>query len=96
MAGRLIIMASTFERLQTILTNKFSVPAEKINPDAALDSLGLDSLDLIEVLFEVEEEFNIRIPQDGGSALRTATVQDIVDSIEKMLALEGAKQEPTE
>jgi acyl carrier protein len=78
-------MPTTFEALQSILTDKFSVPAEKIRPDALLESLGLDSLDLIEVLFEVEEAFDIRVPQEGGSALKTATVQDIVDSIDKML-----------
>ncbi|MGZ7042412.1 MAG: phosphopantetheine-binding protein [Thermoanaerobaculia bacterium] len=78
-------MPTTIERLQGILTNKFSVPAEIVKPDALLDTLGLDSLDLVEVLFEVEEVFNIRVPQET-SALKTATVQDIVDSIDKALA----------
>jgi acyl carrier protein len=85
-------MPTTIERLQTILTTKFSVPAEKVQGDAALDTLGLDSLDLIEVLFEVEEEFDIRVPQEGGSALRTATVQDIVDSIDRALAAPSVPQ----
>jgi acyl carrier protein len=78
-------MPTTFETLQSILINKFSVSAETIRPDARLETLGLDSLDLIEVLFEVEEVFDIRVPQEGGSALRTATVQDIVESIDKLL-----------
>jgi acyl carrier protein len=76
-------MPTTIEQLQVILTDKFSVPADKVYPEALLDTLGLDSLDLIEVLFEVEERFGIRIGQDGSSALKTATVQDIVESIEK-------------
>jgi acyl carrier protein len=84
--------ATTFERVQEILTKKFHVAEEKVQPDATLESLALDSLDLIEVLFEVEEEFNIRIPQDGASAVRTATVQEIVDSIEKLIAQEGVPQ----
>jgi acyl carrier protein len=85
-------MPTTIDRLQTILTNKFSVPAENVRPDALLETLGLDSLDLIEVLFEVEDEFNIRVPQEGGSALKTATVQDIVDSIESVLTTEAVAQ----
>jgi acyl carrier protein len=89
-AGKLI-MPTTIERLQTILTEKFSVDADKVRPDATLDTLGLDSLDLIEVLFEVEEEFDIRVPQES-SALRTATVQDIVDSIEKAIAPKEVSQ----
>jgi len=83
-------MQTAFERVQNILTTKFHVPAEIITPDATLDSLHLDSLDLIEVLFEVEEEFKIRVPQDGGAALLTATVGDIVDSIERAQAAEPA------
>ena len=79
---------TTLEQLQVLLTNKFSVPPEKVQLDARLDTLGLDSLDLIEVLFEVEEEFKIRVPQDGGAALLTATVGDIVDSIERAQAEE--------
>ena len=77
-------MPTTFERVQKILTTKYSVPAEQITAEATLESLELDSLDLIEMLFEVEEEFGIRIPQDGATAIRTATVQDIINNIETL------------
>ena len=76
---------TTFKRIQSILTDKFSVPAENITPEARLDSLGLDSLDLIELLFEIEEAFDIRVPQDGASAIRTATVQDMIDNVDKLV-----------
>ena len=79
-------MSSTFERLQSLLQEKYSIEPERVTPETTFESLNLDSLDLIEMLFEVEDEFNIRVPQDGGSALRVAKVQDIVDSIDRMLA----------
>jgi acyl carrier protein len=79
-------MATTFERFRTILITRFSVDAAIIAPEAKLDTLGLDSLDVIEVLFEVEDEFEVRIPQDGGSALKMITVQDIVDTIDRVKA----------
>jgi acyl carrier protein len=85
-------MPTVFERIQTILMEKFHVPQEKIRPDATLESLGLDSLDLIEVLFEVEEAFNIRVPQDGAAAVKAATLQDIIDNVEKLAAPEGVQQ----
>jgi len=85
-------MATTFERVQNVLTRKFSVPAENISPTSTLDSLGLDSLDLIEVLFEVEDEFNVRLPQDGGSGIKTATIQDVIDTIEKLRVEGGGVQ----
>ena len=83
-------MSSTFDRLQALMQKKYSVEPERVTPEATLESLGLDSLDLIELLFEVEEEFNIRVPQDGGSELRTATVQDIVDSVDRLVADGGS------
>ena len=75
-------MTTTFERVQTIFVKKYDLPAERITPEATLESLGLDSLDLIELLFEVEDEFNIRVPQEGGAAMRSATVQQIADSVD--------------
>ncbi len=79
---------ATFDRLKAILQKKYSLEDERITPESTLESLGLDSLDLIELLFEVEDEFNIRIPQEGGPSLRAATVRDIVDSVDKLLAEE--------
>ncbi len=77
-------MTTTLDRLRDILVRKYSVAVDTVTPASTLESLGLDSLDLVELLFEVEDEFHIRIPQDGGSALKTATVQDIIDSIQKL------------
>ena len=88
-------MSTVAEDLREILTEKFSVPAENIRPDAKLSELGLDSLDLIEVLFEVEEKFDIRIPQDGP-ALRTGTMQDLLETITQLVgAKEAAPQAQT-
>ncbi len=78
-------MATIIERVEKILVTKYSMAPERITPSATLESLGLDSLDLIELLFEVEDEFNVRVPQEGGSALKATTLQDIVDSIQKLL-----------
>jgi len=77
-----------FERVQAVLMKKYSLAADIITPESTLESLGLDSLDLIELLFDVEDEFGIRIPQDGGAALRTATIQDIINSVQKTLTPE--------
>jgi len=78
-------MTTIFERLQAIVAKKYSLDPATITPESTLESLGLDSLDLIELLFDVEDEFAIRVPQDGGSALKTATIQDIVESIRALV-----------
>ena len=78
-------MTTTLEAIRDILVKKYSLPRESINPDATLDSLKLDSLDLVETLFEVEDEFHIRVPQDGSINLKISTVQDIVDIVNRLL-----------
>lgn len=77
--------ATPFERVQAVLAKKYSLAPDAITPETTLESLGLDSLDLIELLFDVEDEFGIRIPQDGGAALKTATIQDIIDSVQTLV-----------
>ena len=84
-------MATIAETLRNILTEKFSVPEEKIRPDATLDSLGLDSLDLIEVLFEVEDAFNVRVPQEGA-AIKAATIQELLDTITQLVEQPAASE----
>ncbi len=79
-------MTTTLETVQEILVKKYSLPIERIKPEATLESLGLDSLDLIETLFEVEDEFHLRVPQDGSVDLKIATVQDIVNIIDRLVA----------
>jgi len=82
-------MPTTAETLETILVDKFSVRREAIRPEATLTELGLDSLDLIEVFFEVEETFNIRVPQDGAT-LRAATLQELLDTVTRLVEAEHA------
>lgn len=85
------MMPTVFDKVQAVITKKFSVPAENIRLDSTLESLGLDSLDLIDALFEIEDEFNVRLPQDA-SGVRTATIQDVVESIEKLQAAGAGEQ----
>lgn len=76
-------MTSTAGKLKSILTEKFSVPEERIQPDTKLEDLGLDSLDMIEVLFEVEDAFKISIPEDD-SVVRSATIREFLDAVERL------------
>jgi acyl carrier protein len=55
---------STFDAVATVLVDKFHVDAGKVQPEATLESLGLDSLALMEFVFAVEDRFDVRIPED--------------------------------
>jgi acyl carrier protein len=65
------------------------LPPEKRNLDAAdrLDDLGIDSLSAVEMIFDLEEKFDIQIPYNSNDA-RTEfeTVGSVVDAIQKYFA----------
>jgi len=63
-----------------ILAEKLNIKAEKIKPESNLtDDLGMDSFGAIEVMFEVEEKFGIRIEEDDMKDLHI--VKDVITYI---------------
>jgi acyl carrier protein len=72
-----------FEKVRDVLAKQFEVDPETITPDTnLLDDLGADSLDVVELIMSVEDEFGIVIDDDAASNL--LTVRQIVDFIEKL------------
>jgi acyl carrier protein len=70
-----------FEKVKKILIEKLSVNEADIKEDSSLvDDLGVDSLDLVELLMKFEEEFKIEISEEESQKI--LTVKDIVDFIE--------------
>lgn len=76
---------STFDRVKKILIEKLPDASEdKITPEASItDDLGADSLDVVELLMAIEEEFSIDIPDEDAEAL--TTVHKIVEYIENKI-----------
>ncbi len=73
---------STLERVKSLFQENYDVPLEMLQPEATIESLGLDSLDKIEFLFALEKEFKIKIP-DREVTFRS--VQDIINVIERLV-----------
>jgi acyl carrier protein len=71
------------ERVRTIIASTQHVAKEKIAADSTFQELGIDSLDGINILFAVESEFNINIPDDAAQNIRS--VRDVVDGISKLI-----------
>jgi len=60
------------EKVITILAEQFDVDEEKINEDTNLqDDLGADSLDVVDLLMSIEDEFEIEIPDEEIENIRT-------------------------
>ena len=72
---------STFDKVKDIIIDKLGVEEEKINKEASfVDDLGADSLDTVELIMQLEEEFGIEIPDDDAEKI--TTVQAAVDYLD--------------
>ena len=68
-------------KVTEIIANQLSVPAEKVKGDTNIaEELGADSLDLVEILMSLEDEFGISIPDEAIPQIKT--VDDIVNFIQ--------------
>ena len=74
-----------YEKIKEVLVEKLHVDEKDIRPDADIKKdLGADSLDILQLLMSLEEEYDIQIPDDKLAGF--ATVQDIVDYMESIEA----------
>jgi acyl carrier protein len=78
-------MSSTQEAIYDIIAKTCNLDRNKITPTSTLKDLDVHSLDAVQVLFEIEDRFDISVPEreDQYSA---GTVQDLIDGVDKLLA----------
>ncbi len=70
-----------FEKIREIIATQFDVEVEKITMETTVaDDLGADSLDVVEVLMSVEDEFSVEIPDEAIEDIKS--VGDLVNYIE--------------
>lgn len=71
-----------FEKIKNIIVEQLQVAETAVTEDASfIDDLGADSLDLVELIMALEEEFGIEIPD--GDAEKVVTVGDVVNYIKE-------------
>ena len=77
-------MADIEEKVRKIVCEQLDVPEEDVVPAAAfVDDLGADSLDQVELIMAMEEEFDLSIPDEDAENI--ATVQNAIDYVKKAL-----------
>ena len=73
------------EKIKSIIAEQLGVKAEEVTPQASfIDDLGADSLDTVELIMALEEEFNVEIPDEDAEKM--ATVGDAIRYIEEKTA----------
>lgn len=79
-----LFMAADVEaKVKEIIVSQLGVDAEKVVPSATfIDDLGADSLDTVELIMAIEEEFDCEIPEE--EAANISTVQEVIDFVSKL------------
>ncbi|MGC2458301.1 MAG: phosphopantetheine-binding protein [Gallionellaceae bacterium] len=74
---------SSLQTIQRMLVEQFDLKLDNLGPDSQLDSLGLDSLAVIEFMFNLEDELNIKLPDER---VQLKTIGDVANVIDKIIA----------
>ncbi len=75
-------------RVIEIIAKTAHKPVESITPESTFEALGIDSLDGIQILFALEQEFDISIPDEAAKQIRG--IPDVVAGVQSLLAARTA------
>lgn len=79
-----------FEGVARIIAEQAMVDADDIKPETKLEDLGLDSLALVEVVFGIEENFDVSVPYNANdpteSDFKLDTVAEVVAGVKQLIA----------
>jgi len=73
---------STLQTIQKLIAAKFDLSATELEPRLPLEELGIDSLAITELMFNLEDEFKIKIPYEP---VEIKSLQDIVNIVDRLI-----------
>jgi acyl carrier protein len=87
-----LIMSETIQdRVLRVIATTQRIPLERVKPDSTFEELGIDSMDSINILFDLESEFDIEINDEDAKKIHT-----IPEMIQGITYLVGAKQKTSQ
>ena len=73
-----------FEKIQEIIAESLSLEPSEVTMDKSFkEDLGADSLDSVQIIMKIEDEFDISVPDDAADNIKT--VADVVAEIQKLV-----------
>ena len=78
---------SSLPTIQRMMVEQFDLKLEDLTPDATLESLGLDSLSVIEFMFNLEDELKIKLPDER---VELKTLQDVINLVDRIVVEQSA------
>jgi acyl carrier protein len=84
-------MTEIEQQVIRLVADTQKIDLAEIRPESTFEELKIDSLDGLNLLFAVESEFDIQVPDDEAKSLRS--VQDIINGVNKLLAAKQGAEE---
>jgi acyl carrier protein len=81
-------------RIRTVIANSQKIPIEKVTIDSTFQELGIDSMDAVNILFGLEGEFDINIPDEEAKDIRT--IRQMAEGVEKLVEAKAAGSAPAQ
>jgi acyl carrier protein len=82
---------SVQDRVLKIIANTRRIPLESVRPDSSFEELGIDSLDRLNILFDLESEFDIEI--DDEEAKKVQNIPQMIAGIEHLVDAKASGSE---
>ncbi len=82
------------QRVLKIIADSQKLPPERVTVDSTFEELGIDSLDGVNILFALENEFNINIPDEGVQGIRS--VRQMIEALDKLFESGKTQTAPAE
>ena len=79
---------SVQERALRVISTSKRIPLDSVHLDSTFESLGIDSLDRLNILFDLESEFDIEINDED--AKKVTTIRQMVEGIDQLLAAKAS------
>ena len=80
------IMMSSAETIVKMISDRSSHTGGTIHLSESLENVGLDSMEVVSLIFDIEEAFNIQIPLNANMDIEGKTVADLIQSVDKLVA----------
>jgi acyl carrier protein len=81
---------STLETLKGILVKEFKRAPDQLRAETTLTDLGIDSLDFVDLIFKIEDRFDLKVKDDVPRTL--VTLGDVAAYIDELLAIQSAER----
>ncbi|MGA7388414.1 MAG: phosphopantetheine-binding protein [Pseudolabrys sp.] len=80
------VMVSAADDIVEMIMDRASHTGGAVHLSESLDNLGLDSMEVVSLIFDIEEKFNIQIPLNANMDIESKTLADLIQAVDQLVA----------